>query len=400
MKAGFAEADVTPSVPCYIGGYGDYAADAVVSALFVRALYVEGERSSWAIMSADLIGLDRADICLPVTKSLRDKGFDGGVLLTASHTHSGPHTRFPTEDALRRRDAAYVERVRSAICQSILSARASAVEAEVGTGRAFAGENLNRRVNMEDGTHYYLPQHKELYQYATGPTDEEIGVVAFRDARTGRPIVTLVNYTAHALTIGNYKWVVSADYPGVFTDRLRELTNGPAIFTQGACGNVHPYGFETGPRRMREMGETLAQKAFGAWERLSYAADAKVAWARRDVTLPVQKKTYERRKEYAPLWRNLDVIKTDMTAARVGDVIFIGEPGELFVEVGLALKRSSPSPFTYILYNTNDYADYIPTRGAYAEGGYEPNTTLVGPGGAEVVEETGAALAEELWPRE
>ena len=54
------------------------------------------------------------------------------------------------------------------------------------------------------------------------------------------------------------------------------------------------------------------------------------------MSLPVQKRMYERQKDWAPLWRNLETIATDMTAARVGDVTFVGVPGELFVEVGLA----------------------------------------------------------------
>ena len=397
MKAGFAEAEITPQVPCPIGGYGDNVAEEILSPLFTRALYIEGDRESWTISSSDVIGLDRADICIPVMKALKKAGYEGGVLLTASHTHSGPHTRFPTETPLRRRDAAYVERVRAALVDTILSAKSSAAPAEVGVGRTYAGENINRRVNLEDGSHYYLPRHKELYQYATGLTDEEVGVVSFRRADAKRPIVTLVNYTAHALTIGNFKWVISADYPGVLVERLAALTGAPAVFTQGACGNVHPYGFETGPRRMREMGERLAVAAYEVWEDLSYTREASVAWAKRAVTLPVQKSTYDRRKEYTALWRDLDEIATDMIAARVGNVIFVGEPGELFVEVGMALKRRSPSPFTYILYNTNDYCDYIPTREAYGQGGYEPDTTLVGPGGAEIVEETGLTLAEEVW---
>ena len=88
-----------------------------------------------------------------------------------------------------------------------------------------------------------------------------------------------------------------------------------------------------------------------------------------------------------------------MTAARVGDVTFVGAPGELFVEPGLAIKRRSPSPFTYVLYNTNDYASYIPTREAYSQGGYEPNATLVGPGSAEIIVSTASTLTAELWGR-
>ena len=221
MKAGFAEADITPKLPCPIGGYGDYVAEELLSRLFARALYVEGPDAAWAICSCDLIGLDRAEICLPVMDRC------GRAASTAASPHRDPHAQRPAHAVpdptmnVKRRDDAYIERVKKAIVDIILLARDTASPAEVGFGRAFAGENINRRVNLEDGSHYYLPEHKELYQYATGPTDEELGVVAFREIVTGFPIVTLVNYTAHALTIGNYKWVVTADYPGVAHRRPR-----------------------------------------------------------------------------------------------------------------------------------------------------------------------------------
>lgn len=396
LKAGFAEADITPEVPCAIGGYGDYFAEEVLSPLFARALFVQGHGSSWAIASADLIGLDRHEICLPVIEKLREKGFDGGVLLTASHTHSGPHTRFNAMYEVRRRDDAYIERLKAVLVDIILQARGSAAPAEMAAGRTFTAENINRRVNLDDGSHHYLPLEKHLYQYATGPRDEELGVVAFRDADSGVPIATLLNYTAHALVIGDYKWVVTADYPGVFVDEFKSLSGTPAVFTQGACGDIHPYGFETGPRRMRQMGRRLAEKAFEVWKTLSYRADAPVGWARRDVSLPVQKRMYEGDSDYSPRWRDLDKIDTDVTVANVGEAAFIGVPGELFAETGMTIKRGSPFPFTYILYNTNSYASYIPTTEAYKEGGYEPNSTLVGPGGALIIEQTGTQMALEL----
>lgn len=396
FKAGFAEADITPEVPCAIGGYGDYIAEEVLSSLFARALFVEGHGSSWAIASSDLIGLDRWEICLPVIEKLREKGFDGGVLLTASHTHSGPHTRFNAMYEVRRRDDAYIERLKAVLVDIILQARDSAVPAEMAAGRTFTGENINRRVNLEDGTHHYLPLEKHLYQYATGARDEELGVVAFRDADSGAPVATLLNYTAHALVIGDYKWVVTADYPGVFVDEFRALSGCRAVFTQGACGNIHPYGFETGPGRMQQMGRRLAEKAFEVWKTLSYRADAPVGWVRRDVSLPVQRRMYEGDKDYPPRWRDLETIEVDMTAATLGEAAFIGVPGEAFAQTGMAIKRGSPFPFTYILYNTNSYASYIPTREAYDQGGYEPNATLVGPGGAEIVEHTGTRMALDL----
>jgi hypothetical protein len=400
VKVGFAEADVTPAVPCPIGGYGDHVAEEVLGPpLFVRSIAVIGEDGTeWALSAGDLIGYDREEICLPVIEALRSQGYAGGVVLTASHTHSGPHTRFSQTYMRERADDAYLERLRSALVSTILQGRRNARPAEVAVGRTRIRENVNRRVNLPDGTHHYLPHEKNLYPQATGPVDEELGVIAIRDARTRKPIATIVNYTAHALTIGNYKWVVSADYPGVLAQELSSLTGGPAMFTQGACGNVHPIGFEKGPERMKELGHSLAQAAYTVWRDLTYSAGAPVAYAEEDVELPTQEKFMTQEKfRWHPKYKGLKSRTGSVHAARLGDVILVGVPGELFVEIGLAIKKRSPAPYTYILYNTNAYLSYIPIPKAYEEGGYEPNATLSGPASAGIVEEAAVRVSERVW---
>ena len=399
-EVGFAEVDVTPEVPCPIGGYGDNVAEEVLGPpLYVRSIAVTGEDGTeWALSASDLIGFDREEMVLPVIGELRTKGYTGGVLLTASHTHSGPHTRFSQRYMRERASHAYLERVRAALVSTILEARENVRPAEVAVGRTYVRENVNRRVNLPDGTHHYLPREKHLYPYANGPVDEELGVVAIRDAQTRQPVCTVVNYTAHALTIGNYRWVVSADYPGVLAQELSNLTGGPALFTQGACGNVHPRGFEDGPERMKEMGRSLARAACKVFQGLTYSGDAPVAYAEEPVELPVQARMWtEAKHQWNPRYEGLTSRSGSVHAARLGEVIFVGVPGELFVEIGLAIKERSPAPYTYILYNTNAYLSYIPTPEAYEEGGYEPNATLNAPQSASIVEEAAVRLSQQVW---
>jgi neutral ceramidase len=46
-------------------------------------------------------------------------------------------------------------------------------------------------------------------------------------------------------------------------------------------------------------------------------------------------------------------------------------PGELFVELGMAIKRGAPAVQTLIGTYTNDDLGYIPSRPEYERGGYE-----------------------------
>ncbi len=63
--------------------------------------------------------------------------------------------------------------------------------------------------------------------------------------------------------------------------------------------------------------------------------------------------------------------ETLIRALRVGDTDIVGLPGEVFVEIGLAVKSVSPAQQTFTTELANDYLGYIPTDRALAEGSYE-----------------------------
>ena len=60
----------------------------------------------------------------------------------------------------------------------------------------------------------------------------------------------------------------------------------------------------------------------------------------------------------------------EMNGLRIGDAAFVTVPGELFTEIGRAIKSRSPFPFTYIVGLANEYCGYFPTYRAICEGGY------------------------------
>src|ERR1700724_3808342 len=94
------------------------------------------------------------------------------------------------------------------------------------------------------------------------------------------------------------------------------------------------------------------------------------------------------------LWKFSRSKTTAMTVVTLGDLAFVGIPGELFVELGLALKANSHFARTFVAGYCNDLIGYIPTRAAYPEGGYEVDTARIASGSGEtIVESALAALA-------
>jgi neutral ceramidase len=66
-----------------------------------------------------------------------------------------------------------------------------------------------------------------------------------------------------------------------------------------------------------------------------------------------------------------EYVDLEIHAMRIGEIAFVGIPGELFVEIGLAIKASSPFAMTLVSGYTNGIYFYIPTAAAFAQGGYE-----------------------------
>ena len=65
-------------------------------------------------------------------------------------------------------------------------------------------------------------------------------------------------------------------------------------------------------------------------------------------------------------------VEAPMSAIRIGEGAIVTAPGELFTELGWAIKTRSPALPTLVAGYTNGAVGYLPTPEAYVEGGYEP----------------------------
>jgi hypothetical protein len=72
------------------------------------------------------------------------------------------------------------------------------------------------------------------------------------------------------------------------------------------------------------------------------------------------------------------VIHTEVQALRLGRLILVGLPGEIFAESGLKLKKETYQGVVTVLELTNDNVGYIAPAQAFVEGGYEVGQHLWG----------------------
>jgi hypothetical protein len=95
-----------------------------------------------------------------------------------------------------------------------------------------------------------------------------------------------------------------------------------------------------------------------------------------------------------------------VAAIRIGDAAIVTGPGEVFTEIGLAIKERSPAEVTFYAGYSNGCISYMPIASEYQLGGYEPSyghktyglPAQVAPETERLLIETGVSLVGALFP--
>ncbi|MBT4482966.1 MAG: hypothetical protein HOC71_04725, partial [Candidatus Latescibacteria bacterium] len=74
-----------------------------------------------------------------------------------------------------------------------------------------------------------------------------------------------------------------------------------------------------------------------------------------------------------------ETVSIEQQAILIGDAVFVALPGEVFSEIGLAVKEGSPLEKTFVIGIANGYAGYLPTTREFIEGNYEVDGSRYSP---------------------
>jgi hypothetical protein len=80
---------------------------------------------------------------------------------------------------------------------------------------------------------------------------------------------------------------------------------------------------------------------------------------------------------------NNQPIEAEILTFGLGDASIVGLPGEIFVELGLAIKEASPYKNTLVLTLANNSIGYIPNKDAFQYGAYEVEVSMIAEGEGE-----------------
>ncbi len=135
---------ITPPVGTHLAGYGkNVVSDGVHDDLFISGISFDDGQIRTILLSYDLLGLD-ADLVQSIRiECAKAAGIQPeNIVLTCTHTHSGPHTR---SLAIRLRDQEYADKLVEYSKQAVSKAFDQMAEVSVLHYSLNCYENVNRR---------------------------------------------------------------------------------------------------------------------------------------------------------------------------------------------------------------------------------------------------------------
>lgn len=348
LRGGFASTDITPDPSQPLMGYSDLrrtASDGVHLPLYARACLLKEGNHKAVLVSLDICVLPNAavrSLRAEIAKTLETD--EASVMISTTHTHSGP---YPKDDYIAFLKPKVLDVVRRSI-DVTYPFTAWMQEAPLGLG-------YNRRVLVDGKIQMcWNPQNQADYPPSPMP-DPTCSLFQFRQ-EDGPRQYNLWSFGAHPVVFGKASRMLSGDYPGAACKWLDEqIPNSRSLFVLGGAGNVHPWlATQEDPRNVDKIGH-----AAGNFVRILSEGTRPIPAAKSGPNLVCRAKTVTIRDH-----------EIDLTVWRLGSAYVVAAPVELFGELAADLRRRLDRP-VLLATLTNGWNGYWPHRAAFPQGGYE-----------------------------
>lgn len=412
VPIGVARIDITPDSPIRLTGYASRKTESegVALRLWAKALAIGGDAGEGpaVLMMVENCGVP-ASLAAEVAGRLEAKArvAPQRVVICSTHTHAGPwltgFAKALLSDSLPPEHRSHMERYERQLVDKMEQVALAALAARR-PGRLAWGEGLvrfamNRRPINKDG------KCPGLGVNPGGPTDHSLPLLCATDA-AGKIMAIVVNYACHCTTIGGDFNRIHGDWAGMAQEYIEAEHPGATALVCIGCGadaNPEPRGKAemTGPH-----GRAVADEVNRLLRGKLIPVCPKLAARRLEFSLPFDKlptrqelearaaaahqpKTTSAQKAFArqaadslaeldhgrPLPAGIDY---SVTAWSFGnDLAMVFLPGEVVVDYALRLKRELDGARLWVTAYANDVPCYIVSRRVLAEGGYEPDYSMI-----------------------
>ena len=401
LKGGYAKVDITPAEPVYMGGYDmrDAPSDGIHGhdRLFVRSLVFDDGKARVAIIEADVIGIRGHDVWRHKVAEATGIPFTN-VLLGDTHNHASPS---PDPNLKTPWDRQF-EKALLAVAKNALG-NLQPIRLAAGTGRSRIG--MNRRqvrpadidspltFDENDRSQFFgkfkvdkpVPIHDfggviRLGANPEGSMDDSVEIVRI-DTVEGKPLAVMIHYACHGTSLGCRNSKISGEWMGRMQEFVEKQFPGVGcIYIQGAAGDVNPRvvggldGYQDDINTTWALGEEIGVEVARVYRTLmpSTPNEVRIQLETKEILLP---------RQYRELFDDFNntLVRVPSTAVRIGDLMWVVFPGEMFSAIGKRVKAASPATYPHVMGYADGSIGYFPEQKAYGEGGYEVAKTHLDP---------------------
>ncbi len=459
INFGLARVCITPEIGTKLFGQPiQIKTDGKYNDLYARSFYLNSKNKDFLMVSCDLLVLIKETTDGIRTEISKKTGIGfNNIVIHTTHTHAGPAITEIFNEKIS--NPAIKEKIINLIIDSGVKAFKNQKTGKIAIGRGYLYDiSFNRRYIMKNGTVEMHP-HKDDPNVleAEGPNDPELNSIILFDNEKN-PIGALANFPCHLTSLERNNSKFSADFPYYAEESLIKILNNDdfiMLYLNGPCGNLcqvnveNSKTFEVGDQHSRRAGIKFAEavnKIINDCVFLEDDIDIDIAYREikipiRDITDKMLKEAKETIEKYkvkeikkfelsnyglesykdttiisaqkllgTDYWKNMsanEIINLSkaykknkleiipLTVAKIGSILLITVPAELFVEYSLNLKNKFKEKYKSIIVVelTNGWVGYIPTKKAFSfNSGYEVQFL----NSSKLSEDAGDIITEEI----
>lgn len=449
LRLGFSRVNINPQLGINISGYYiKRVAKGFLDDLEAQIIVLECRDKKIAVISVDALDL-KSFYCNRLRNSIEAAtGLSKeNVFISSTHTHTGPVNTVDNlhYDEDKQKVVSYTDFLETRIVDGVTMAICDLKPCKMAYIDGVAPERVAyiRRYKMKDGSTMTCPPIDDPnIDHPIGELDQRVNVLRFD--RDGADNVVLVNYGLHADTIGGE--LISADWPGVMIRTFEKAVDSvKCVFIPGCEGdvgstNVHPQGGDMNdtfisfdnemksPGMARFVGRALAGTILQVYDKAHYidvddidiihkaikipsnmpepkdlplahkyndlhkaGKDDEIPYEAMELTTVVAEAHRMCELENGP-----EYFEIKLAGLKIGDVAFIGIPGEPFTDIGVGIKKINGWKMILPCALVNGSEGYFPMKSAYDEGGYEARSSRFKSGVAEIIIEEGKQILSDL----
>ncbi len=453
LKGSVAQENITPPVGSRLAGhFYETFSTGIHDPLWAKAMLFQQGTEKYAFVFCDLIGLNPNVSTHARALASAKTGIPvKNIVIAATHTHTAPlfygfqhsyfHGKAISETGVDPHEKIdYSQFLINQLVKAIVKANGEIqpVQLEVNIAEQHT-LSFNRRYHMQNGKVLFNPGplNPEIVRPA-GPTDPEVGILLIKNSASKTYEGGLTVFAMHADCTGGTE--MSADYPYYLAQTLKNKLGKKFIsaFALGPSGDINGIDVKKdlpmySAANVKHIGETLGNTVIKSMPKMKVISKPSLSMLSSKILLPLQvpsknqidsaqvlindlykvretgmylknaggesgdfMKRVEMSKYLALKNQHADV-QVEVQVFRLdSETAIVGLPGELFVELGLEIKKRSPFKDTIVITVCNDKTSYIPTIKAFNEGSYEVTNAIVIPGAGEMLVETAVDLLKTI----